>query len=131
MNVAPSPEVFAIMTKDADELSTESEKAKERIAELESVETIIVSRHKELVEEDLQRLTEEVRVWKEASGENAGSLIIDANVAKADSFKMSVARNLIPAHSENHVRCSTDSDQHERETEREVDGRYGEDPIAT
>lgn len=65
------------------------------IAELQSTETIIVRRHEELLEEVKTRHAKEAGVWKETSAENAKNLINDVRIAKVDSIKMSVKRNLI------------------------------------
>lgn len=87
------------------ELATKLNKHKAFIAEVESVETITIPRRGDVSDEDKQRHTDEISVWKETSAENADSVINNGKVAKADSIKMSVNRNLILDRFEEHVRA--------------------------
>lgn len=86
-------------------LSTELEKAKERIEEIESVEAINIRRHEELMKDDEQRIAEEVSVWKEIFGEDEDRMVNDVEVATADSVKMSIEQKLVLAPFEKHVRA--------------------------
>lgn len=82
VHAAPSSEFSATTGADATELAAEFEKAKPRIAELESVETIPVRRHEELLDEIKQLHVEEIRLWKEIFAENADSLNNEVKLRK-------------------------------------------------
>lgn len=102
-DVIPLLGILNTTSGSATEFFAEQEKCRERIAELESAKTIAVCRHVKLMEEVKQRHAEEVSVWKETCQENAASRINDVKVAKADTVKMSLERNLIQARFEEHV----------------------------
>lgn len=104
-DLVPSWEVPVSTRGDAAELTAELEKTKTRAAELNSVETITVRRHRELMEKGRQRHAEEVSVWKEPSRENAHCLANTMKDAKADIVKIYVERNLNLARFEKHVRA--------------------------
>lgn len=89
-------------------LAAELDKAKARIAELESVEAITARRHEELLREVKQRAAKEIKVWEETSGKNADSLIINVKVVKAGSVKISVEWNLILVHFKKRARVLQD-----------------------
>lgn len=73
--------------------------------ELESVETIAVSRHEESLNEVKQRHVEEVSVWNEIFAEIADSLVSEVKVANAGSVEMSIEWNMILICFEKHIRA--------------------------
>lgn len=103
ISTVPSSDVAVNTAGHAAELSTWLEKAKARITELESVETMTVHRYEKLMDEVKQRHAEKVSVWKDTSRKNADGLIDTVKVAKGDSVKMSVEQNLTFARFEKHI----------------------------
>lgn len=71
-------------------LLAELEKAKALMAELDSVKTMTIRWHKELMDEAKQRHAENVAHGIETSRENADSLIIGVKAAKAESVTMAM-----------------------------------------
>lgn len=69
------------------------------------METTTVRRHEELLGEVTECHAEKVSVWKETSAENVNSLNYSVKIAKVDSIKMFVERNMILARSDKHVRA--------------------------
>lgn len=97
VNAVPSSKVLVYTGEDTTALVAKLDKAKERIAELESAETLKVRRHNEILEEVKTRHAKMVGVWRETRVEIADSLITDIEVTKAYSVKMSLEKNLILA----------------------------------
>lgn len=94
---------FSYRWRDTSGLEAELYNAKEHIADLESAETIIVLRHEVLSEDVKQHHAKNFSSWKETFAENADSLINNTKVAKADTVKMAIEKNLISARFEQHV----------------------------
>lgn len=123
---APSLEVLATTREDSTQLAGELDKAEARTMELKSLETIIVRQHEELLDETKQRHAKVISIWKETSAVNADSLINNVNVAKADSVKMFVKRNVLFARFEEHVRALQNLVNFNVDSKADVDGSHGE-----
>lgn len=99
----PSSEAPVNTEEDVVGSSNDSEMAKTRITELNSVVTMTVRQYEDFKDGAKQRHSGEVRVWKEAFRETSETLINDVKVAKADSGMMFVERNLILVRFEKNV----------------------------
>lgn len=72
---------------------------------LASTETMAIRRHKVHMKVAKQRHVQKVSVRKETFRVNADSLVTDVKIARADSVKMAIDRNLIQSRFESHVRA--------------------------
>lgn len=108
VNTVPPSEIPVTTGGDIAELTAELDKAKFRINELVFVEPFTIRWHGELWDEVKQRHAKEVSNWNDKPAGNADSLISDVKLAKVDSVKMSVERNLISNCFEKHVRALQD-----------------------
>lgn len=104
VGTVPSTEVPTTVGRSTTGLATELDMPKAQIVEFESVGTVTVCWHEELLGDVKQCYAEEVSFWKETSFKNVNSLIRDVKVTKADSDKMSVEKILTSARFEEHIR---------------------------
>lgn len=79
------------------------DKAKARIAELESTETVTSRRYDYRFEEVEKSYAEEMGALKEISARNTDGLINNVKVAKTESIKSSVERNFTLTRFEKHI----------------------------